>query len=91
MEEGTPLKHWKDCTVCQGTGEVRDYDTERWLASCHVCPDKTLNPPKACGTCTRVFDRVPDQFKFLGDPGLGGFYWECRCGSTLYHPLPLGR
>lgn len=35
----------------------------------------------ACGV---EHDRIPENHKFLKDPVLGGYYWNCSCKSTLF-------
>ncbi len=36
--------------------------------------------------CGQVYKRVPDEAKFFIDPDLGGFYWNCTCGTTHFSP-----
>lgn len=39
---------------------------------------------KVCGSCGKTFVRLPRGARYQQDPFLGGYYWECKCGSTLY-------
>lgn len=41
---------------------------------------------KVCACCSRSFESVPNDAEFLVDPDLGGFYWNCSCGTTLFVP-----
>lgn len=41
---------------------------------------------KTC-SCGKRHTEVPKTARVSHDPGLGGLYWECSCGSTLYVPL----
>lgn len=47
------------------------------------------NTPKVCSCCSRSFESVPNDAELFDDPGLGGFYWNCSCGTTLYVPCLL--
>lgn len=40
---------------------------------------------KTCG-CGNHYEEVPSFAKYSPDPWLGGYYWECVCGSTLFVP-----
>lgn len=37
---------------------------------------------KTC-SCGRVHALIA-CYKFIDDPHLGGYYWECVCGSTMF-------
>lgn len=42
---------------------------------------------KRCTCCGHRFERIPEDARFHDDNSpLRGFYWECRCGSTLFVP-----
>jgi hypothetical protein len=41
---------------------------------------------KKCG-CGKWFLNVPSNARVSRDPALGGVYWECTCGSTLFVPM----
>ncbi len=37
---------------------------------------------RVCGKCNKEHT-IPRNARFSIDPDMGGFYWECSCGSTL--------
>jgi hypothetical protein len=45
----------------------------------------SLAKPKTCSACQKVHERIPSGARFLEDEDLyGGWYWECRCHTTLF-------
>jgi hypothetical protein len=38
--------------------------------------------------CGQAYKRVPEEAKFFIDPELGGYYWNCTCGTTHFSPCP---
>lgn len=46
-----------------------------------------LTGTKKCNCCGNLYIQIPSGARFLDncDP-LGGWYWECSCGSTLFVP-----
>lgn len=41
---------------------------------------------KVCPHCQKIYAVIPPQAKHFIDPDVGGYYWECDCGTTLYVP-----
>lgn len=42
---------------------------------------------KQCA-CGQTFDAIPSDARFSPDPWLGGYYWDCPCGSTQFVKSP---
>lgn len=39
---------------------------------------------KTCNCCKKVHTEIPADAKYSDDPGLGGYFWNCECKSTLF-------
>lgn len=42
--------------------------------------------PKTCPRCHKKHDSIPAHAKHFIDPDVGGYYWECDCGTTMFIP-----
>lgn len=41
---------------------------------------------KVCNCCNNEFNKIPENAKYSDDKELGGAYWNCDCGSTMFIP-----